>query len=68
MSRTLRLFDPELCQVGALDQAADGLEGKNLPSCGEKHLLHVFATNARAPACDASDGLVLLLVPSIAAG
>jgi hypothetical protein len=51
----------ELCQVGALNQAAEGLEGKNLPSCGEKHLLHVFATNAKAPASDAGDDLVFLL-------
>jgi hypothetical protein len=51
----------ELCQLGALNQAAEGLEGKNLPSCGEKHLLHVFATNAKAAAGDASYDLVFLL-------
>ena len=51
----------ELCQVGALNQAAEGLEGEGFPSCGEKHLLHVFATDAEAPAGDASDDLVFLL-------
>ena len=67
MSRTLGLLGLELCQVGALNQPAESLEGKNLPSGCEEHLLHVFATNAKASTGDASDDLVLLLVPSIAA-
>ena len=61
MSLTLGLLGLELCQVGAFNQAAARLEGKNLPSCCEEHLLHVFATNAKAPAGDAGDDLELLL-------
>jgi hypothetical protein len=55
------LLGLELCQVGALDQAATGLEGKYLPSGCEEHLLHVFCAHAEAATSDAGDDLVFLL-------
>jgi hypothetical protein len=61
MSRTLGLLGLEPCQVGALDQAAKGLEGEDLSFCGDEHLLHVFGTNAKPPAGNAGDDLVFLL-------
>lgn len=61
MSPTQGLLGLELCQVGALNQAVEGLEGENLPSGCEEHLLHVFATNAKAATGDAGDDLVFLL-------
>ena len=42
MSRTLGLLGLEVYEVGALNQAAEGLEGKNLAPGGEEHFLHVF--------------------------
>lgn len=61
MSRTLGLLGLELCQIGAFNQAAEGLEGEDFTSGCEEHFLHVFATNAKAAAGDARDDLVFLL-------
>jgi hypothetical protein len=61
MSRMLELLGLEVYEVGALNQAAEGLEGKNLAPGGEEHFLHVFRPHAEAAASDAGDDLVLLL-------
>ena len=49
MSRTLGLLGLELCEVGALNQAAEGLEGKNLAPGGEEHFLHGFLVSRAFP-------------------
>jgi hypothetical protein len=51
----------EICQVGAFNQAAEGLEGKNLPSGCEEHLFHVLAAHAKAPPGNTGYYLVILL-------
>ena len=44
-----------------VNQAVKGLQGEDLSSGGDEHLFHVFGANAKPPASNAGDDLVLLL-------